>query len=79
VVTDPIGDAQAVKEAITVGIPVIAMCDSTTSYRTSIRLSRRTTRVDALSVVVYWLLANETLDRRGADTVFALDDFEDEL
>lgn len=28
VVTDPIGDAQAVKEAITVGIPVIAMCDS---------------------------------------------------
>jgi len=32
----------------------------------------------ALSVV-YWLLANETLDRRGADTVFALDDFEDEL
>ena len=26
--TDPIGDAQAVKEAITVGIPVIAMCDS---------------------------------------------------
>ena len=27
VVTDPIGDAQAVKEAITVGIPVIAMCD----------------------------------------------------
>ena len=28
VVTDPIGDSQAVKEAITVGIPVIAMCDS---------------------------------------------------
>ncbi|MFB6182948.1 MAG: 30S ribosomal protein S2, partial [Haloarculaceae archaeon] len=27
VVTDPIGDSQAVKEAITVGIPVIAMCD----------------------------------------------------
>jgi small subunit ribosomal protein S2 len=77
VVTDPIGDAQAVKEAITVGIPVIAMCDS----------NNQTSNVDlvvptnnkgrkALSVV-YWLLANETLDRRGADTVYALDDFED--
>ena len=76
VVTDPIGDAQAVKEAITVGIPVIAMCDS----------NNQTSNVDlvvptnnkgrkALSVV-YWLLANETLDRRGADTIFALEEFE---
>jgi len=44
VVTDPIGDAQAVKEAITVGIPVIAMCDSTTTPATSTSSSRRTTR-----------------------------------
>ena len=76
VVTDPIGDAQAVKEAITVGIPVIAMCDS----------NNQTSNVDlvvptnnkgrkALSVV-YWLLANEVLDRRGAEPTYALDDFE---
>ncbi len=76
VVTDPIGDAQAVKEAITVGIPVIAMCDS----------NNQTSNVDlvvptnnkgrkALSVV-YWLLANETLDRRGAEPSYALEDFE---
>lgn len=76
VVTDPIGDAQAVTEAITVGIPVIAMCDS----------NNQTSNVDfviptnnkgrkALSVV-YWLLANEVLDRRGTDTVYALDEFE---
>jgi small subunit ribosomal protein S2 len=30
----------------------------------------------ALSVV-YWLLANETLDRRGTDQVYALDEFEE--
>ncbi|MFC6718855.1 30S ribosomal protein S2 [Natrialbaceae archaeon GCM10025810] len=76
VVTDPIGDAQAVKEAITVGIPVIAMCDS----------NNQTSNVDlvvptnnkgrkALSVV-YWLLANETLDRRGAEPSYSLEDFE---
>jgi len=80
VVTDPIGDAQAVKEAITVGIPVIAMCDSNNHQLSNVDPVIPTNNKGrrALSVV-YWLLANETLDRRGADTVFALDDFEDEL
>ncbi|CQR49577.1 MULTISPECIES: 30S ribosomal protein S2 [Haloferax] len=79
VVTDPIGDAQAVKEAITVGIPVIAMCDSnnqTSNVDLVVPTNNKGRR--ALSVV-YWLLANETLDRRGSDTVYALEDFEAEL
>ncbi|EMA47450.1 30S ribosomal protein S2 [Halococcus saccharolyticus] len=77
VVTDPIGDAQAVTEAITVGIPVVAMCDSnnsTSNVDLAIPTNNKGRR--ALSVV-YWLLANETLDRRGADTVYELDDFEE--
>ena len=79
VVTDPIGDAQAVKEAITVGIPVIAMCDSNNQLsNVDLVIPTNNKGRRALSVV-YWLLANETLDRRGTDTVFALDDFEDEL
>lgn len=76
VVTDPIGDSQAVKEAITVGIPVIAMCDSnnqTSNVDLVIPTNNKGRR--ALSVV-YWLLANETLDRRGAEPTYALDDFE---
>ena len=79
VVTDPIGDAQAVKEAITVGIPVIAMCDSnnqTGNVDLVVPTNNKGRR--ALSVV-YWLLANETLDRRGAEPTYALDDFEDEI
>jgi len=79
VVTDPIGDAQAVKEAITVGIPVIAMCDSNnTTSNVDLVVPTNNKGRKALSVV-YWLLANETLDRRGADTVYALEDFESEL
>jgi small subunit ribosomal protein S2 len=79
VVTDPIGDSQAVKEAITVGIPVIAMCDSNnTTSNVDLVIPTNNKGRRALSVV-YWLLANETLDRRGADTVYALDDFEAEL
>ncbi|OYR83024.1 30S ribosomal protein S2 [Halorubrum distributum] len=79
VVTDPIGDAQAVKEAITVGIPVIAMCDSNNQLsNVDLVIPTNNKGRRALSVV-YRLLPNETLDRHGADTVFALEDFEDEL
>ena len=79
VVTDPIGDAQAVKEAITVGIPVIAMCDSNNqTSNTDLVVPTNNKGRRALSVV-YWLLANETLDRRGADSLYALDEFEAEI
>ena len=76
VVTDPIGDSQAVKEAITVGIPVIAMCDSNNATsNVDLVVPTNNKGRKALSVV-YWLLANETLDRRGAEPAYALDDFE---
>ena len=79
VVTDPIGDAQAVKEAITVGIPVIAMCDSNNQVsNVDLVIPTNNKGRRALSVV-YWLLANETLDRRNAGTVYSLDDFEADL
>jgi small subunit ribosomal protein S2 len=79
VVTDPIGDSQAVKEAITVGIPVIAMCDSNNSTgNVDLVVPTNNKGRKALSVV-YWLLANETLDRRGAEPAYALEDFESEL
>ncbi|MCT9096659.1 30S ribosomal protein S2 [Haloarchaeobius sp. HME9146] len=76
VVTDPIGDSQAVKEAITVGIPVIAMCDSNNqTSNVDLVIPTNNKGRKALSVV-YWLLANETLDRRGAEPSYSLDDFE---
>ena len=79
VVTDPIGDAQAVKEAITVGIPVIAMCDSNNNTsNVDLVVPTNNKGRKALSVV-YWLLANETLDRRGAEPSYSLDDFESEI
>jgi small subunit ribosomal protein S2 len=79
VVTDPIGDAQAVKEAITVGIPVIAMCDSNNQVSNADLIVPTNNKGRRALSVVYWLLANETLDRRGADTVYALEEFEAEL
>jgi len=79
VVTDPIGDAQAVKEAITVGIPVVAMCDSNNSTsNVDLVVPTNNKGRKALSVV-YWLLANETLDNRGAEPAYALEDFETDI
>lgn len=76
VVTDPIGDSQAVKEAVTVGIPVIAMCDSNnTTSNVDLVVPTNNKGRKALAVV-YWLLANETLDRRGADPNRSLEEFE---
>jgi small subunit ribosomal protein S2 len=79
VVTDPIGDAQAVTEAITVGIPVIAMCDSNNLVsNVDLVIPSNNKGRRALSVV-YWLLANETLDERGGDPSYSLEDFETEI
>jgi len=79
VVTDPIGDSQAVTEAITVGIPVIAMCDSNNQISNVDLVVPTNNKGRRALAVVYWLLANETLDRRGAEPTYGLDDFEVEL
>jgi len=76
VVTDPIGDSQAVKEAITVGIPVIGMCDSNNAVSNVDLVIPTNNKGRRALLVVYWLLANETLDRRGAEPAYALEDFE---
>lgn len=76
VVTDPIGDSQAVTEAITVGIPVIAMCDSNNATSNVDLVIPTNNKGRKALAVVYWLLANETLDRRGAEPTLALEDFE---
>lgn len=76
VVTDPIGDSQAVDEAITVGIPVIAMCDSNNATSNVDLVIPTNNKGRKALAVVYWLLANETLDRRGAEPTYGLEDFE---
>ena len=79
VVTDPIGDSQAVTEAITVGIPVIAMCDSNNATSNVDLVVPTNNKGRRALAVVYWLLANETLDRRGGDPTYALEEFEADL
>ncbi len=76
IVTDPIGDAQAVTEAITVGIPVIAMCDSNNNHENIDLVIPTNNKGRKALAVVYWLLANETIDRRGGQPTHTLEEFE---
>ena len=79
VVTDPIGDSQAVKEAVDVGVPVIAMCDTnnmTMHIDIVIPTNNKGRRALAL---VYWLLAKEITKLRGQPMDYAVSDFEIEI
>jgi small subunit ribosomal protein S2 len=79
VVTDPIGDSQAVKEAVQVGIPIVALCDTNnmTSYVDIVIPSNNKGR-KALSMV-YYLLTREVLRHRGISTSLTPEDFETEF
>lgn len=79
VVTDPIGDAQAIKEAVQSGIPVVALCDTNnmTKYIDLVIPTNNKGR-KALSMV-YYLLTREVMKARGLATSLVQEDFEIEL
>jgi small subunit ribosomal protein S2 len=78
-VTDPIGDAQVVTEAVQSGIPVIALCDTNnmTGYIDLVIPTNNKGR-KALSLI-YYLLTKEMLRLRGVTTTLTPEDFETEI
>lgn len=81
IVSDPRADAQAVKEAAAVGIPVVALC-STDNEFTGVDLVIPTNNKGRRALaVIYWLLARQMLRERGElpqdkDLPTSIDDFE---
>jgi small subunit ribosomal protein S2 len=79
IVTDPIGDSQAVKEAVDVGIPVIGMCD-TNNMTANIDLVIPTNNKGRKALaLIYFLLAREILKLRGQKLDYTVGDFEVEI
>ena len=78
-VTDPIGDAQVIKEAVQTGIPIVALCDTNnmTSFIDLVIPTNNKGR-KALSMI-YYLLTREMLRLRGIQTSLTSEDFETEL
>jgi small subunit ribosomal protein S2 len=79
VVTDPIGDSQAITEAVQSGLPIVALCDTKnmTSFIDLVIPTNNKGR-KALSMV-YYLLTREMLRLRGISTSLSVEDFETEL
>lgn len=81
IVSDPRADFQAVKEASSVGIPVVALCSTDNEFVGVDFVIPTNNKGRRALAVIYWLLARQVLRERGElpldkDLPLAIDDFE---
>lgn len=81
VVTDPAADRQALNEALNLGIPIIALCDTNNETRSVDAVIPTNNKGRRSLACIYWLLAREVLLVRGDikspdDFRMTIDDFE---
>ncbi|MBT6072314.1 MAG: 30S ribosomal protein S2, partial [Euryarchaeota archaeon] len=68
VVTDPAADQQALSEAVSSGLPVVAICDANNRLR-NVDLALPANNKGRRSLaLIYWLLAREMMKARGVIT-----------
>jgi small subunit ribosomal protein S2 len=83
-VTDPAADQQALREALNVGIPVVALCDANNETRYVDLVIPTNNKGRRALATIYWLLTREVLKGRGevkSDEEFTstIDDYEASL
>jgi small subunit ribosomal protein S2 len=66
VVTDPLGDAQALREAVNIGVPVIGLCDTNNETKYVDIVIPTNNKGRRSLALIYWLLTREVLMERGA-------------
>jgi small subunit ribosomal protein S2 len=81
VVCDPRADAQAVKEASTVGIPIVALCSTDNEFAGVDLVVPTNNKGRRALAVIFWLLARQVLRERGEigpdkDPSATIEDFE---
>jgi len=81
VVSDPRADAQAVKEASNVGIPIVALCSTDNEFAGVDLVIPTNNKGRRALAVIFWLLARQLLRERGElgpdkDPPATIDDFE---
>lgn len=84
VVSDPRADFQAVKEASSMGIPVVALCSTDNDFSNIDLVIPTNNKGRRALAIVYWLLARQVLRERGelapdADLPVSIEDFEVKL
>lgn len=80
-VTDPAADQQALKEAVSTGIPVVGLCDANNETKYVDLIIPSNNKGRGALAMVYWLLAREILKERGEintyeDFTLSPEDFE---
>lgn len=81
IVSDPRADFQAVKEASSVGIPVVALCSTDNEFWGVDLVIPTNNKGRRALAVIYWLLARQVLRERGElpadkDLPLTIEDFE---
>ena len=84
VVSDPRADAQAVKEASKVGIPIVALCSTDNEFAGVDLVIPTNNKGRRALAVIFWLLARQILRERGElsidkDPPVPIEDFEAKL
>ena len=84
IVSDPKADVQAVREASSIGIPVIALCSTDNDFADVDLVIPTNNKGRRALAVIYWLLARQILRERGeippdGDISVSIDDFEVKL
>lgn len=83
-VTDPTADVQALKEAVSIGIPVVALCDANNETRDVDLIIPANNKGRRSLAVIYWLLTREILKEReiiknNKEYTLTIEDFEAKL
>jgi small subunit ribosomal protein S2 len=81
IVSDPRADSQAVREAASVGVPVIALCSTDNDFSGVDLVIPTNNKGRRALAVIYWLLARQVLRERGElppekDMPLTIEDFE---
>ena len=81
VVSDPQVDTQAVTEASSIGVPIVALCSTDNDFRDVDLVIPTNNKGRRALAVIYWLLARQILRERGeippdGDIPVPVDDFE---
>ena len=84
IVTDPLADQQALREAENVGIPVIGLCDTNNETKFLDLIIPSNNKGRRALALVYWLLTREILMQKGKikkyeDFKATVEDFEAEI
>jgi small subunit ribosomal protein S2 len=80
-VTDPAADAQALKEGLNIGIPIIGLCDANNETKNVDLIIPANNKGRRSLAIIYWLLSREILKLKGkikedSEFTMTIEDFE---